>query len=419
MENKYRLEKYNGSKSRFSCPKCQKTEKTFTRYIDVHTNQYISDIVGRCSREIKCGYHFTPAQYFSQHGIANVGKINRKPWIGDNRSSDSSFSCITTKIFTDSLCKGKTNHFLDFLAERFGKEKVKEATEKYRIGTSKKWFGATVFWQIDFEGRVRTGKIMLYDANTGKRVKNNGAKVSWVHSELRFKDFELKQCFFGEHLLNEESKIVAIVESEKTAIIASIFWPEYIWIATGGIQNFKLDNCKYLSGRNVIVFPDLGGYENWVKKVESFSMIANFKVNNFLELHATAEEKLQGLDLADYLLKFDLNKFRSGISKTDKTPTVGSDEIQPIKIPEREEALIESVDAVKSESWDGSYDELELYLSKYKFEIETYQLDNCTRINDVPKFVKSHLSVLKEHWSNKIYISFLHRLRTFIVKSNL
>ena len=36
---------------------------------------------------------------------------------------------------------------------------------------------------------------------------------------------ELKQCFFGEHLLREKTMPVAIVESEKTAIISSVYLP--------------------------------------------------------------------------------------------------------------------------------------------------------------------------------------------------
>ena len=31
--------------------------------------------------------------------------------------------------------------------------------------------GATIFWQKDDTGNIRTGKIMAYDASTGKRLK--------------------------------------------------------------------------------------------------------------------------------------------------------------------------------------------------------------------------------------------------------
>lgn len=42
---------------------------------------------------------------------------------------------------------------------------------------------------------------MCYNAETGHRVKEPQAFVSWAHSELKLQDFHLKQCLFGEHLL--------------------------------------------------------------------------------------------------------------------------------------------------------------------------------------------------------------------------
>jgi hypothetical protein len=42
------------------------------------------------------------------------------------------------------------------------------------------------------------------------------------------------------HLINESTKNkIAIVESEKTALIMSLFLPDYIWMATGSKSNLK------------------------------------------------------------------------------------------------------------------------------------------------------------------------------------
>jgi len=62
-EFRYEFEKYAGPGSRYFCPQCQK--KTFTRYIDLLTGQHLSELVGKCSRENKCNYLFTPKQYFA------------------------------------------------------------------------------------------------------------------------------------------------------------------------------------------------------------------------------------------------------------------------------------------------------------------------------------------------------------------
>lgn len=49
----------------------------------------------------------------------------------------------------------------------------------------------------------------------------------------------------------------------KTAIICSGVMPEYVWLATGGKQNFKAEKCECLKGRKVILYPDLGAFEDW------------------------------------------------------------------------------------------------------------------------------------------------------------
>lgn len=86
---------------------------------------------------------------------------------------------------------------------------------RYRIGTSNHWPNATIFWQIDQQQKVHTGKIMLYDYHTGHRVKDPFNHIAWVHKSENTKNFHLKQCLFGLHLLRPDTKIVAIVEAEK------------------------------------------------------------------------------------------------------------------------------------------------------------------------------------------------------------
>ncbi|WP_394801652.1 PG0870-related protein [Tenacibaculum piscium] len=81
MKNyRYILEKYNGMKMLYSCPNCNKS-KVFTKYIDTKTNEYLSNTVGRCSREIKCGYHYKPKQYFNDNNISYKKAANVTDYI--------------------------------------------------------------------------------------------------------------------------------------------------------------------------------------------------------------------------------------------------------------------------------------------------------------------------------------------------
>ena len=93
MSYRYQLEKYRGRGTRYSCPQCGR-KYCFTRYIDTeNNNQYISERVGKCNRLDKCGYHYTPREYFTDNphkrdDFLVVGGSLRpftdNPWLRDN-----------------------------------------------------------------------------------------------------------------------------------------------------------------------------------------------------------------------------------------------------------------------------------------------------------------------------------------------
>ena len=181
-----------------------------------------------------------------------------------------STSYIDGNIVRQSLKCYSTNRLYLFLASQLGESSAMTLMETYQVGSSKYWDGATVFWQIDHKSKVRTGKIMLYNAETGKRIKEAYNHVTWVHSVLHKGNYNLKQCFFGEHLLSEnKTRPVALVESEKTALIASYYLPQYLWLASGGKNGcFNENSLSVLAGRSVVLFPDLGVTEYWQGKIE-------------------------------------------------------------------------------------------------------------------------------------------------------
>ena len=186
------------------------------------------------------------------------------------------------------------------------KEAIDLLSVEYHVGTSKHWTGATVFWQVDNQGKVRTGKVMLYNPETGKRVKEPYSHVSWVHSLIPHKDFNLCQCFFGEHLINKDkTKPIALVESEKTALIASYYLPQFLWIASGGKNGcFNTKSLSVLKNRDVVLFPDLGATTVWQDKLPMMQVLGiRATLFDFLEHQACEEDKAKGLDIADYLLK--------------------------------------------------------------------------------------------------------------------
>ena len=74
--------------------------------------------------------------------------------------------------------------------------------------------------------------------------------------------------------------------------------PDFLWMATGSLNEFKPSKLNILKGRRVVAFPDLGAYDYWLKKAQSFDF--PIKVSNYLEKNANNKQKLEGLDIADF-----------------------------------------------------------------------------------------------------------------------
>lgn len=306
---KYILEPYAGKDTRCECPKCQKNDRSFARYIDVDTGGCVHPIVGRCNHESSCGYHYTPNQYFTDNNIhfdKSISNVQRTTPIQKPQPVP---SFIDSLLMKKTLTGYENNNLVQYLKGIVGDEATQEAVQRYLVGTSKHWEGATVFYQVDGKGRVHGGKIMQYNRQTGKRIKEPFDKITWVHSVLKLQDFHLQQCLFGEHLLMDQSKPVAIVESEKTAIIASCYFPSYVWLACGGCKNLSLKLCEPLRKRNVVLFPDANKFEEWNGKMEEISKICNVSISSLIEKQATGEERKNGFDLADYLVRYSPKDF--------------------------------------------------------------------------------------------------------------
>ena len=301
-EYRYQLEKYRGRGSRYVCPKCRR-KHSFTRYIDTYNNIYINDDVGKCNRIDKCGYHYTPHQYFEDNPhlrdmpCSHV-QIHRFCEHVNKEPSNPHFDTIPEWIVEGSLQRG--NAHVEWLRGVFNPIDVERVVGDYEIGGTRE--GHAVFWQRDTEGRVRTGKIMAYDPTTGKRLKGGGP-VDWVHSTMLrqglVEEFSLRQCLYGEHLLSRyPGHVVGVVESYKTAHIASILMPNIVWTATDSLSGLSSERLAALRHRRVILFPDEGrGYEEWSAKISKIAHDVGFdyRISSFVE----GGEYGQGADIAD------------------------------------------------------------------------------------------------------------------------
>tara|TARA_R110000796_G_scaffold39386_2_gene98313 strand:+ start:258 stop:1130 length:873 start_codon:yes stop_codon:yes gene_type:complete len=285
---KYHLDK---TSKKFNCPQCGK-KKRFVKYVETETGHYAETQYGRCDRETSCGYIMYP----NDNSIVNykyVAPPSIKP------------SYIDKEILQKTLTKYEINPLATYLNNHYSEDDVNVTIDKYQVGTSNQFNNSTVFWQMDNTGNIRSGKIMAYETTTGKRLKDENDKplINWVHTALKLPNYILNQCLFGLHLLNDNVKQVAIVESEKTALIMSIEFPQHIWMSTGSLQGFKYEYLEPIKDIEIIAFPDKGGYAQWQKIAKTLNEKGfNIEISKLLE----KEEYKDGWDLVDVIQYDDI-----------------------------------------------------------------------------------------------------------------
>lgn len=276
--SKYNWQLQKGSKHTL-CPNCRR--KTFKLYVSVKDGKTpAGEKYGRCERINNCAYIMYPPSDESQY----------EQWVQpDPQPIETIEPDFIPRGTVESTFKNfEQNIFMQFLRKTFGSDKAIELQSDYNIGTAKG--NGTIFWQQDKEGRFRTGKVMYYGRD-GRRLKN---KNSWyLHKRVK-PDFQLEQVFFGEHLM-EENKPIALCESEKTAILMSVWMPEYIWLASGGSQmlnDFRLSRLPRLD----LVSPDNGQFEDWRRRTKHFNPDMDVTVDRAVR-EGIIEEGADVLDL--------------------------------------------------------------------------------------------------------------------------
>ncbi|MBP1617558.1 MAG: hypothetical protein H6Q14_1385 [Bacteroidetes bacterium] len=327
------LQPYKGKATRHICPACGSKE-SFTLYLNGETHEPINPKVGKCNRESKCGYHYTPKQFFIDNPSPHVETLHATSKYNAFKQIEPPKPIGTIPFSYVERSASYQSNFVRFLCEFMTTEQMTWIGEIYALGATKN--KEVIFWQIDITGKVRTGKIMQYNPESGKRIKHESGAIDWVHNKLKQtkqlpEDFNLQQCFFGEHLLKlYQTKTVAIVESEKSAVIACVFFPDLIWIAAGNINGLSIDKCKVLKGRKAILFPDLNAFDKWTEKAKEIQIACNckIKVSTLLEDSATQKDKENGFDIADYIINQEktidtINNFSSQLNfMIKKNPTI-------------------------------------------------------------------------------------------------
>jgi Domain of unknown function (DUF6371)/Zinc beta-ribbon finger, putative len=323
---------------KFYCPMCNK--KTFVRYIDTFSSNYLPEIYGRCDREIKCGHFLNPYKdgyskiiesKNNRHITQRSGQIKINPKPGNNEPAFIPFEIL------EATRKGyDQNSFIQNLLFNipfpFPVKAIENVISLYHLGTICKGYraGAITFPFIDINGNIRAIQTKRFDKlnhtlNTDfihsilekHYARNNKPLPIWL---IEYLQVEKKvSCFFGEHLLKKYSENpIALVEAPKTAIIATMYFglpnnsKNLLWLAVYNLSSLTIERCEVLTGRKVFLFPDLNGFSIWKNKVNGLeNNISNstFTVSDLLQNHASVEDKDKGLDIADFLINMNWRDF--------------------------------------------------------------------------------------------------------------
>ncbi|MBQ9636779.1 MAG: PriCT-2 domain-containing protein [Prevotella sp.] len=196
-------------------------------------------------------------------------------------------------------------------------EKIVEIVNTYQLGVTKD--GHVIYWYIDKDDIARMGKVMSYksDGHRNKFVTPLSIPKELSKRGELSADYAIKQTLFGEHLLRNTSnaeRIVGIVESEKSAIVCSLCFPNVLWMATGSKGNLQEERLSAIKERLAILFPDTDTDGKTFLKWQSRASELNAKgwhllVSDYLERAATSEQRIAKIDIAD-LLTDDLKNRR-------------------------------------------------------------------------------------------------------------
>ncbi|MBK9984490.1 MAG: hypothetical protein IPP15_19335 [Saprospiraceae bacterium] len=239
-----------------------------------------------------------------------------------------------------------------------------------------------------------------------------------------------------------------------------------VWIATGSKDTFSLDRTKILSGRKVIIFPDLSPDGNtvreWGERAQKYQALlpwSRFTVSDYFEITASHQEKQEKLDIADYLIKKDWRIFRnrhdtekfqvsSPVQKsviepdsfcsetesnecTEINSEFGSNqksiELLPLEIQNKLRLIMSNGFVVDEDqtprfsktkipssnpdgTWSKEISELETFFSNAGLPDTPFYLNEYTPIGNVNRFIEYNLAVAKAQNGNPTYRPYLNRL---------
>lgn len=460
--NKHRYTLEKGSKKHL-CPNCGK--KRFVRFVDTTTGEYLPEQYGRCDRESKCSYHLNPYLDGYAKMIWEREQGNKTDWKPQPPKrikkpvNKPKRAFIPVEVLSRTRAGYEQNTFIQTLLQRvpfpFEVQDIEKVISLYHLGTIQNGYrkGANTFPFIDVQGNIRAVQVKQFDEQnhtTGTdflhsiiekhHTRNNKPLPEWL--EAYTKQDKRISCLFGEHLLSKyHSNPVALVEAPKTAVYGTLYFglpetPEsLIWLAVYNKSSFSFDKLKVLQGRFVYVFPDLSKdgstFKEWetkAKEYESRLPGTRFMFSDLLEQLAPEQDKSEGNDLADYLIKQDWRLFRKRNIK-EQPPQPEPEKVTKVtKVTHQQNIIFSHVEPLpkvevfktgrighpireQPQNWNNDIAELENYFANIELPTQPVKLNRCSTITDCSLFIESHFATVKANNGKRTFLPYLNRLQ--------
>lgn len=133
----------------------------------------------------------------------------------------------------------------------FPEERVREVWNRYNVTTDS--HNNAVFWYVDQQGRI------LYDKRIFYKPDGHREKSFFPGRQFRVADGYSGRCYFGA-CLPDDGRKAFICESEKSALLAALYYDGRRFLATGGKSNLREIEP------NMMLVPDMDARIGWEEK---------------------------------------------------------------------------------------------------------------------------------------------------------
>lgn len=138
-----------------------------------------------------------------------------------------------------------------WMCRMFPEEKVRKTWEKYNVTTDS--HQNCVYWYVDQHGRI------LYDKRIAYKENGHRDKSFSPGRQFRVADGYSGRAYFGAHL-PDDGKKAFVMESEKSVLLAALYYGDRRFLATGGKSNLRE------IGQDMMLVPDMDARREWEEK---------------------------------------------------------------------------------------------------------------------------------------------------------